>query len=51
MTITDNAGNFQQSITLTGVGINVSGRRQGSGVHRELLTGPIVAIPLVPGSF
>ncbi len=46
MTITDNAGNFQQSISLTGTGVNVSGRRQGSGVHRELLTGPIVAIPI-----
>jgi len=46
MTITDNAANGQQSITLTGVGINVSGRRQGSGIHRELLTGPIVAIPI-----
>ncbi len=46
MTITDNAGTLQQSITLTGLGVNVSGRRQGSGVHRELLIGPIVAIPI-----
>jgi hypothetical protein len=46
MTITDNAANGQQSITLTGVGINVSGRRQGSGIHREVLLGPIVAIPI-----
>ncbi len=48
MTISDNAANAQQSITLTGIGINVSGRRQGSGVHRELLIGPIVAIPIQP---
>jgi hypothetical protein len=46
LTITDNAANAQQSITLVGVGINVSGRRQGSGIHRELLLGPIVAIPI-----
>jgi Abnormal spindle-like microcephaly-assoc'd, ASPM-SPD-2-Hydin len=48
LTITDNAGNGQQSITLTGLGVNVSGRRQGSGIHRELLIGPIVAIPIQP---
>lgn len=51
LTITDNAANTQQSITLSGFGVNVSGRRQGSGIHRELLTRPIVAIPIVPDAF
>jgi hypothetical protein len=51
LTITDNAANNQQSIALSGVGVNVSGRRQGSGIHREQLVGPIVAIPVVPDSF
>jgi len=48
MVPSDNAANAQQSITLTGIGINVSGRRQGWGVHRELLMGPIVAIRSSP---
>jgi hypothetical protein len=48
MTVTDNAGTGQQSIALSGIGVNVSGRRQGTGVHRELLLGPIVAIPIQP---
>jgi hypothetical protein len=48
MTVTDNAGTGQQSVALSGVGVNVSGRRQGTGVHRELLLGPIVAIPIQP---
>ena len=51
LTITDNAANNQQSIALSGMGVNVSGRRQGSGIHREQLVGPIVAIPVVPDSF
>jgi hypothetical protein len=48
LTITDNAANLQQSVTLVGTGITSIdiGRRAGSGVHRDRLIGPIASAPL-----
>jgi hypothetical protein len=48
LTITDNAANAQQSVTLVGTGIASigAGRRAGSGVHRDRLIGPIASSPL-----
>jgi hypothetical protein len=50
MTITDNAPNLQQSVTLLGTGVDSigAGRRAGSGVHRDRLIGPIASAPLRP---
>jgi hypothetical protein len=50
MTITDNAANLQQSVTLLGTGVDSigAGRRAGSGVHRDRLIGPIASAPLRP---
>jgi hypothetical protein len=53
LTITHNAANLQQSVTLIGTGVEGvdiagAGRRAGSGVHRDRLIGPIASAPLRP---